>query len=163
MCEEKRNEWLVKNIGSVTEVITRYCEKHDRTDFEELYLEIIEWLIGWLDKHEEPPTYVSTLVCNKVHKVAIKKDRHDLEEPHFCFELLYSPDFYKNLLPEEICKVCKLTELEKVIFMNIVYNDMTFKQCSLDLGHTQRYIKHCWDKIQSKIKIHLRGVYGILE
>lgn len=163
MSEEKRNEWLVENIGSVTETITRYCKKHERDDFEELYLEIIEWLIGWLDKHEEPPTYISQLVGNKVHKVATKKDKHNFEEPHFCFELLYSPDFYKNLLPEEVCNVCKLTDLEKVIFMNIVYDELSFKQCGMILGHTQHYIRCRWDKIQSKIKVHLRGVYGILE
>lgn len=163
MTVEKRNAWLVDHIGEITETITRYCEKHNRDDFEELYLEIVEWVIGWLDTHEEPPTYASMLVGNKVHRVALNRDKRVFEEPHFCFELLYSPDFYKNLLPEEVCTICKLNDFEKKVFMNIVYDDLNFKQCGLILGHTQHYIRCCWGKIQSKIRIHLRSVYGIFE
>lgn len=149
---EERNAWLVDNIEHVTRLLTDFCDRYKEVEFEELYLEIIERLIAFLDSHEQTrcgyftssitgkESNVFQWILNQSIRYKNKKSKKVKEEPHYCFELLYLEDLELNFVTDYIYTIAKeiLDPMELAVFLLRIEWECTFDDISAILGFRSR-------------------------
>ena len=135
---DERNTWLVDNIEHVTQLLTNFCNKYEEVDFEELYLEIIERLISFLDTHEhvrygyflsDTSKHINIWQWIQNQSMKFKKSKKVIEEPHYCFEELYFRDLDLNFITDYVYEIAKevLNPWELATFLMRVEWECSFK------------------------------------
>lgn len=151
---DERNSWLVDNMEHITRLLTDFCGRHKGVEFEELYLEIIEKLIGFLDSHDlvhygyfksdtGKETNVWQWILNQSRRFKDSKEKKNKEEPHYCFELLYLNDLDNlelNFVTDYIYEIAKkeLSPMELAVFLMRIEWECTFEEIATILGFRSR-------------------------
>ena len=91
MTTEERNKWILENNEEIIQIISRYCDRYPRLEYEALYSDIIVYLIDYLDKKGEPSNDLSCFWGNDIHKVVNAKNEY--ETPVDFFEIVFLEDF----------------------------------------------------------------------
>ena len=170
MTQSERNEWLLKNMDIITSTIHRKCEREPELDYDELYSDMMEYLIGRCDNKnygDEMLSYdrsrITQLVGNRMNAVKKHvKPQEELYDPSH-LELIYIPDFESGISKWEYEEVA-MTDRERDIFDRYVTGDYTLEELAREYDLTterirQIWLKACrkvfWQKYLAKGKIHL--------
>lgn len=131
MTTEERNNWILENNDEIVSCLSRYCEKNPELDYDELYSDIIVYLINYLDNKGLPNYYLSTVIGNYIH--SILKTKKQFEIPVDFFELIFLEDFdfESSIVVESIVARAKLDTLSMTIVKEIAIDGYTYKQSSI--------------------------------
>ena len=159
---DERNTWLVSNIEHITRLLRDFCDRYKEVEFEELYLEMIEKIIEFVDTHElvDPgyfrsdkgtTTYIWQWILNQSMRIRNKKK--NVEEPHYCFELLYLEDLDIPFISEYIYKTAVevLNPWELASFLLKAEWDCTFSEIAETIGVGKKQARDFYQRACRKL------------
>lgn len=156
MTQEERNNWLVKNIDIITSTIERYCKKHEDLDFDDVYMDVMEYFIKRLDGcygDELIDISKSKITQLTGHRItAIRRSVKPEEDPHdpSDFERIYIPDLESGITLWEYQDV-PLTERERLVFDYYITGNYTLDEIAAMHGVTRERVRQIYEKACKKI------------
>lgn len=162
MTIEKRNEWLVNHLEHIEKTVKRFCDRYEECTYDEMYSDVIMWLIEKLDEDtadrftDISKSNFTTMVLARLNtlrkRVPLKEDPVDPST----FEIVYTPDFYRNIIPWECEKYVKMSTKEMGIFFDYTFGDcITLEDLSKKYGHTEARIGQIYKKACEKVLFQL--------
>ena len=156
MTQEERNNWLVKNIDIITSTIERYCKRHEDLDFDDVYMDVVEYFIKRLDGRygdeliDIPKSKITQLTGHRI--TAIRRSVKPEEDPHdpSDFERIYIPDLESGITLWEYQDV-PLTERERLIFDYYITGNYTLDELAAMYNLTRERIRQIYEKACKKI------------
>lgn len=156
MTQEMRNNWLLNHMDIITSTIHRYCSRDETLNYDDVYSEIMFWLIKRLDDIygdeliDISDSRLKQLVGNKINsfkkRVEIPEDLHDPSD----FEELYFPDLETGITLWEFDSV-ELTDRERKVFDMYITGDFTLDEIAKEYQLTQERIRQIYIKACRKI------------
>lgn len=154
---EQRNKWIVDNAAWFANRVKSYSDKYG-VDFDELYSDCSVELIKLLDRWEDEPTKtaISVRICGYLGRACEKALKEKEEEPvGLEFEMIYEPDFNKEVWKESIKRRCHLTDREIRVFMGHTFGDETFNDIAKEYSVTISRIQQINNKASWKVYRYL--------
>lgn len=159
---DSRNKWLVENMPSVCETIQRYCDRDPELDYDELYLEMVEYLILRCDYDnkmlEYKPKDIKGIVGRKINYIRHKpKSVEEPYDPEFFKTRLYFEEFDKHLIQWEFVESSSnLTDIEKDVFIKHVFGEngkgpMTLGDIGKEYGLTKARAHQIFKDAKQKV------------
>lgn len=155
MTIEMRNSYIVENIEKITSVIKRGCDRKN-LDFENVYSEIMERLILYLDKLPEfamqpSMSRITMWIDTTINRISSKEETEisDLNG------ISYEQDFNEHIWIDHIHTKVDLTDMEEKIFTDYVFQGETFDSLSDKYHITVKKSRRLYHSARIKIYYQL--------
>lgn len=165
MTQEERNKWLLDNMDVITSTIHRYCGRDPELDYDDIYSEIMEYLIKRLDqdhsgKYQKMKSCeITQKVGNRIHSVRGRaKPNEELHDPAD-FEELYFPDLESGITKWEYDSV-PMSERERIVFDKYITGDYTLDEIADEFNVTRERVRQIFSKACKKVfwkKVYKKG------